>query len=102
MRSQFDDPSLVQHGDAVGIANCRNTVRNENRRAPLHDLAQMIENLVFGMGIDAGERVVENQNSRAPQQRARDRSALFLAAGEGDSALADRRCVALWETLDIL
>ena len=29
---------------------------------PLHHVAQVVEDLVFGVSVDAGERVIENQN----------------------------------------
>src|SRR5438132_182501 len=59
-------------------------MRNENRRASLHYVAEMIQNLVFGVRVYAGERVVQNQNAGIANQGARDCGALLLAAGERD------------------
>src|ERR1700722_6276167 len=76
-------------------------MRDENRSASAHDVPQVIENFVFGMGIDAGERVVENQNLRIADQSTRNRRALFLAAGERDAAFSYHRVVAFGKALDV-
>ena len=68
---------------------------------PLHHVAQVVENFVFGVGVDAGERVVENQNLRIANQGAGDGSALLLSAGERDAALADHGVVAFGKALDV-
>ena len=91
----------MEHGDAVGIAHGRDAVRNENRCASAHDLAQMIENLVFGLGVDTGQRVVEDQDARIANERAGDGDALFLPARERDTALPDHRLVLVRKALDV-
>src|SRR5215472_1684487 len=50
VRSQFDDPALMQHRDAIGVAHCGNAMGDENRGAALHDLAQMVEDFFFSVG----------------------------------------------------
>ena len=45
--------------------------------------------------VDRGHRVVEHEHARAGEERAGERDALPLAAGEVDAALADQRVVAL-------
>ena len=62
---------------------------DEDRGPSLHDLAQVIEDLVLGLGVDAGQGVVEHQNARVAYDRAGDCRALLLAAGERQPALAD-------------
>ena len=54
-----------------------------------------VENPLLGLGVDRGERVVEYQQARAPQQRPGDSRALLLPAGKGDAALADQRLPAV-------
>ena len=68
---------------------------------PLHDFAQMVEDLVFGLRVDAGESVVEDQDARVADEGAGDGGALLLSAGEGDAALADHRVVAFGEAFDV-
>jgi hypothetical protein len=48
----------------------------------------------LALGIERGGRLVEQQQRRVAQDRARDRDALALAARQRDAALADRRVVA--------
>src|SRR5450631_4475530 len=99
--AEFDDASGVQHGDAVGIADGGDAVRNEDGGAAAHDVAQVIEDLVFGVGVDAGERVVEDQNLGIANQGAGNRRALLLSAGERDAAFSHHRIVAFGKTLDV-
>ena len=49
----------------------------------------------LGRRVDRRGRVVEDQDARVDEQRARDRDPLPLAARERDPALADDRVVAL-------
>ena len=44
--------------------------------------------------VDAGERLVEDQDRGVLEEGARDGDALALAAGEARAALADERVVA--------
>ena len=49
----------------------------------------------LGLGVDGGGAVVEDEQARIGEQRARDGDALPLPAREPDAALADDRVVAL-------
>src|SRR5713226_10269902 len=62
----------------------------------------MVEDFVFGVRVDAGEGVVENENAGAAQKGAGDGGALLLASGESDAAFADGGVVAFGETFDVL
>ncbi len=55
---------------------------------------------VFSFHIDAGSRVIENEDSGIEQQRARDGDTLLLPAGERDAALADPGIVAIRQRHD--
>ena len=54
MRAEFDNPSAVEHGDAVRIAHSRDTVRDEDGRSALHHIAKVVQDPVFGLCVDAG------------------------------------------------
>ena len=69
---------------------------------PGHDLAQRVLDLALGRGVDRRGGVVEDQDARVGQQRAGDRQALALAAGERQAALADAGVVAVGQALDEL
>ena len=62
-------------------------------RSRLHEAA-------LGERVDGGERIVEHDDARAGDERARERDALALAAGEVDAALADQRVVAVRQLVD--
>src|SRR5271157_1666829 len=62
----------------------------------------MVEDFVFGMGVDAGEGIVEDEDAGAAEQGAGDRGALLLASGESDAAFAYGGVVAFGETFDVL
>src|SRR3984893_17263463 len=62
----------------------------------------MVEDFVFGVGVNAGEGVVENEDAWAAEKGACNGGALLLASGERDAAFADGGVVAFGETFDVL
>ncbi len=70
-------------------------MRQDQRRAALHQPVQRFLNHGLVLGIDGGERLVEHQNRRVPQESAGDGETLALAARELDAFLADHGLVAL-------
>ena len=97
-----DDAAVVEHDDLVGERDRREAVGDDDRRPAAHRLAQAVADLRLGRRVDRRGRVVEDQDSRVDDERARDRDALALAAGERDPALADHGVVALGQRLDEL
>src|SRR6266403_990978 len=92
----------MEDSDAVGIADGGNAVGDEDGGASAHDFPQMVEDFVFGVGVDAGEGVVENEDAGTAQKGAGDGGALLLASGESDAAFADCGVVAFGEAFDVL
>jgi len=64
-------------------------VRDEDRRAALHDALEAAEDSLLCVGIDAGECVVEDEDSGVADDGTRDGGALLLTAGEGEPTFAD-------------
>src|SRR5277367_5506274 len=64
-------------------------MRNEDRGAPLHDAAKLIQDLLFSVGVDARQGIVQNQNAGIAQHGAGDGRALLLSAGKSHAALSD-------------
>ena len=62
---------------------------DEDGGAALHGFAEAGEDLLFGVGVYAGQGVVEDQDGGIAEDGAGDGGALLLAAGESDAALAD-------------
>jgi len=92
----------VQHGNAVSVTDSRDAVGDEDGGASAHDFAQVVEDFVFRVGVDAGESVVEDEDAGAAQEGAGNGGALFLASGERDAAFAYGSAVAFGEAFDIL
>src|SRR5581483_7852194 len=101
VRARLHDTAVLEYHDAVGLADGRNPVRNQNYCPPPHHLRQVVQNALLGQGIDAGQSIVEDENAGIAQNRARDGGPLLLPSGECDAAFPDHCVVALGETLDI-
>ena len=85
------DAPVLEHDDQIGAPDGRQPVSDNHRGAPSQQLRKRLEDQRFGLGVEAGRRLVEQQDRRVLEQRAGDRDALPLPAGEGHAALADRR-----------
>ena len=89
MRPRLGDSTVLEHDDAVRVADRRKTVRNgENRTARHHPVQRLLHEL-FSHRIERARRFVENQDRRILENRPRDRHTLLLAAGEPESLVAD-------------
>ena len=102
VRAARRDPAAVEHDDLVGERDRREPVRDDDRRPAAHRLAQPEPDLRLGRRVDRRRGVVEDEDARVDDERARDRDPLALPAGERDPALADHRVVAVREPLDEL
>ena len=69
---------------------------------PLHELAQRLLDHELALGVEVGGGLVEDQDGRILEERARDGEALALAAAEPHAALAHQRPVALGQAGDEL
>ena len=102
MRAALDDLAALEHQDLIRAPNRRQPVRDDERRAALAQRPQAVLNQRLALAVEARRRLVEQQDARIGEDRARDRHALALAAGQPHAALADDRVVALLELLDEL
>ena len=100
MRPALDDPAVVEHDDLVGVADRREPVRDRDRRAALGEPVERLLDGALGLRVEGARRLVEHEHGRVAQDRARDRDALLLAAGEAVAALADDRVVAVGQAGD--
>ena len=95
MRALRDDAAVVHDDDAVGLQHRREPMRDDDRRAPLHQAIERGLHQSLALGIERAGRFVEQQDRRIAQDGARDGDALALAAGKPRAALAEERVVAL-------
>src|SRR6266852_84175 len=101
VRAALDDAAFAEDDNLVGVLHGGSAVRNQNGGAAVHDAAQARKNALFGLRVDAGEGIVENEDARVTDYGAGDGGALLLAAGQSDAALADNRFVFMGEALDV-
>lgn len=102
VRAQFDDAAVVENEDDVSVADGGDAVGDEKGGAAAHDGGEVGEDFLFGDGIDAREGIVEDEDGGVAEDGAGDGGALFLAAGEGDAALADFGLEACGKGSDII
>ena len=96
----FDHRAVLDHQDAVGMHDGGQPVRDHQRGAALAQFGDRLLHVALGFGIERSGRLVEQDDRRILDQRARDLDALALPAGELQAVLADRRVVALRERHD--
>ena len=95
MGAALDDLALVEHDDLVGADDGREPVRDHQRGAAARDALERVLDFLLGVAVERRGRLVEHQDRRRFQDRARDGDALLLAAGQFQAALADFGLVAL-------
>ena len=98
-RARLDDDAVDEHDRAVGELDGREALRRDEHRLAFERRPQPLDEPPLRERVDRGERIVEHDDARAGDERARERDALALAAGEIDAALADQRVVAVRQLL---
>ena len=100
MVTAFDQATMLQHQDLVRVGDGRQPVRNGQRGTMLGNTAERGQDFLFGPAVERACRLVQQQDRRILHQRAGNGDALFLAAGEFQSALADFGIQPLGQALD--
>src|SRR6185295_16118975 len=93
MSARIHDPPAIQHHYVVGSMNRSQPMRDNNRRAPLHQVAKRVLNEPLRLRIERRGRFVEYQNRRVFQNGASDRKPLALATRKLNTSFADQRIV---------
>jgi hypothetical protein len=62
---------------------------DHNGGSVLHEGLQGIQNLLFRIGVHAGQSVVENKNLGVPNQSPGNRRSLLLSTREGDASFSN-------------
>ena len=89
VRADRVDASALEHDDAVGVAHGGEAMGDDERRAAAREMLEGLRDLALAFGVERARRFVEQQDRAVGEERARDRDALPLAAGELDAALAE-------------
>ena len=82
MRADFHETSTIQHGDAIGVFYRRQAMRDDDRGAPRQHSRQRLLDQGLALGILGRGGLIENQHRGVFEERARQRQALALTAGE--------------------
>ena len=100
MRTLFNDVAVAHNEDDIALFDRRQAVGDNKARPAAHHLGKRLLNAYLGEGVDRGSRLVQNQNARVGQHRARYAQKLPLTEAEVVALLADHRVVALRHTAD--
>jgi hypothetical protein len=98
--AEVGEAAAVEDGDAVGEVEGGAAVGDQEGGPALHDVLQRLVDLVLHAGVHRRGRVVEDEQPRVGEERAGERDALALAAGEGQAVLADLGGVAVGQLGD--
>ena len=91
---------VAEHKNPVGADHAGQPVRQDQRGAPHHQPVQRLLDDRLVLGIDRGQRLIQHQHRRIPQQRPGDRQTLPLSAGQAGATLADHRLIAVGQGAD--
>src|SRR5690606_25333544 len=94
MAALLDDAAVVEHQDAIGAADGRQAMGDDDRGAADHQLLDGRLHPPLGLHVQGGGRLVQHQDRRVREEGPRDRHPLALAAGKLDAPLADEGVVA--------
>ena len=99
MRAAGDDPPPLHDGNAVSAPEGGGAVGDDEHRAPAHEDAQGLLDLVLGLRVRHGGGLVEQEDRRVLEEGAGDGQALLLPAGQA-RLLAEDRVIAVGQRLD--
>ena len=100
MTADIGDLAAFDDEDRVGIDKRGQPMRNDDDGAPLGDLAQVLPDDRLAVGIERAGGLVENEQSRIGDERARNGEALLLPARKIGGILLEHRLEATGKPLD--
>ena len=94
--------TVMENDDAIHVLDRRKPVRDDEARAGVHQGPEGVLDLELGPRVHGRGRLVEDQEARIARERPSEGQELPLPGREGGAALAHRRRVSAWESLDEL
>src|SRR6266851_3642166 len=91
MHAALDRAAAVEHEDLIRPADRGEPVRDDEHRARARQTLERAVDRELELGVEAGRRLVEDQDARPRQHGAGDGDALALTAREPHAALAHNR-----------
>ncbi len=101
MGAETNDAAVVEDDNEVGGDHRLKAVGDHQDSAVLAEFAESDADFLFGVGIDLAHGFIENEHGGVVEDGARDGDALFLAAGETYTVLANHGFVAVREAGDV-
>jgi hypothetical protein len=89
----LDDPAVVDHEDAIGLLDRAQAVRDDEGRSTLEQALERLLHDHFGGRIDGAGGLVEHEDARVGEERAREADELALSEAHVGAALADVRVI---------
>ena len=96
----FNDASVIQHHDAVGIFNSGQTVGNDKDGTTCHQLIHAILHQLFGTGIDGGGGLVQDHHRGIGHSCTGDGDQLPLSLGKAGAVAGQLGVVTLGQASD--
>src|SRR5215471_10124994 len=100
MFAGFDYSPLFQNEDGVRPPDRFQMMRDHDGGSAFHQSFERLDHQLLRRRVEPRGRFVKNQNRRIAYDRSRNRDALALSARKRRAALADRRFIAFWQSLD--
>src|SRR3954470_9388370 len=94
VRAALDDAAGVDDEDQVGVADRAQAMGDDDAGAPGEQRAERALDDALGARVDVGGRLVEDEDARIGEHRARERDQLPLPLAERAAAFAEQRLVA--------
>ncbi|WP_158001383.1 hypothetical protein [Cupriavidus basilensis] len=79
----LDYTPVFEHDDAIGLADGRGAVRNDDQGSRLAQSRHRHMERLLALGVDAGRSLVQHENGGIAQQGARDGDPLTLSGNAG-------------------
>ena len=92
MRAALDDLPGLEHENLIRAADRREPMGDHERRAARPQTPQPVLDHLLALAVEARGRLVQDQDARVGQNRARDRHALPLPARQLDARARRRSC----------
>jgi len=102
VRATFDNAAMIHHQHLVGMFDGGQAMGDHQRGALGHQALQGVLHQALGFVVERSGGFIQDQDRRIAQDRAGDRQALALAAGEQRTVLTDRRLQLLRHARDEL
>src|SRR5207253_78365 len=100
VRALFDQLTLVQDQNDIGMADGREAVRYHEGGAPDHKMLQRIKDDGLRFGVNRGGWLIQDENRSVLEKGARHGDALALPAGELRAALTEQSLILMGQSHD--